>query len=350
MVLNRPVPESPQRQLAFDGVMKGYGVLKGYRRPKLRSRGVSTPLTVVALIVFSLLLWPSAGAASGAQTTSALRVQLAGPPQWVKGSDGRAHVEYDLIVTNASTTSATLTSLVVMSGGKKLLSLGTAAIGTETFRLGTFAPTGAVVEQASTVVTQVDVTLPLSARFVPPTSLTNRIVYTIPADAPLRPLIGATTVNVPAVRVDPSPPVLIASPLRGTGWVDGNGCCGDSTAPHRQYVLATSLGRYLTPEMFAIDWLREVNGSIFTGDGSKVGDWPTFGAPVYAVHRGTVKSAIDGRPDIPPGSDNGDLQAPEDFSGNSVVLKIGPNRYACYAHLERIPCMSTQDNSSGRSK
>jgi murein DD-endopeptidase MepM/ murein hydrolase activator NlpD len=52
------------------------------------------------------------------------------------------------------------------------------------------------------------------------------------------------------------------------------------------------------------------------------------------VANGTVVSAVDGRPDIPPRSDNPDLQTPNDFGGNSVFLRIGPDRYACYAHIK----------------
>lgn len=312
------------------------GVKQGHRHRRLhRHKVVKAELAAVALLLFSLLLWSLAGGVSGAEAVSALRVQVAQAPQWVKGSDGRVYLEYDLIVTNAFTASATLTSLEVMSGGKQLLSLSSSQLGASTFRLGTFAPTDAVVEPSSTVTVQVNITLPFSANFVPPKSLTNKVVYTVPADAPLRPILGTTMVTVPAVRVDTTPPLVIVSPLRGTGWLNGNGCCSLSTANHRQFVAATSLGTYLQPEVFAIDWLREVHGSLFTGNGSKVGEWPTFGAPVYAVRSGTIVSTIDGKPDIPPQSKNPDLHGPEDFSGNSVIVKIGPHRYACYAHLER---------------
>jgi hypothetical protein len=178
--------------------------------------------------------------------------------------------------------------------------------------------------------TQVDVALPRSAGRKVPRRLTNQIRYAIPPDAPLRAVIGSTTVDLPPVQVDRRAPVVIASALRGTGWLDANGCCDDPTAPHRQTILPTSNGGYVAPEMFAIDWVRFMNGRLFSGDGSRNGEWPTFGAPVYAVADGIVVTAVNNRPDIPPRTTNPLLQAPSDFGGNRVLERIGAGRFACY--------------------
>jgi hypothetical protein len=127
---------------------------------------------------------------------------------------------------------------------------------------------------------------------------------------------------------------VIASPVRGSGWLDANGCCDDPTSPHRHTLFATSTGSYEAPELFAIDWGRVVNGVVWTGDGAKNSDYPIFGAPLYAVAKGTVVRAVDGKSDIPPRTKNPLLRTPADFGGNQVILKIGPGRYACYAHLK----------------
>jgi hypothetical protein len=289
----------------------------------------------IAVVVVAMFVWPFAGALSDAETSSALRVEVSGAPQYVHGSDGREHVEYDLIITNAFPADATLRSLEVRGDGRPRLSLSGAALDAATLQLASQTPTGGRIGPASTVVTQVDVALPRSVGRTVPKVLTNRIRYTIPGNAPLRPVIGTTTVDVPAVRVDRRPPVVIAAPLRGTGWVNANGCCKDPTSAHRNTVLATSSGLYTTPEIFAVDWVRVVHGRLHSGDGSRNSDWPTFGAPLYAVANGTVVSTVDNKPDIPPSSHNPDLQTPRDFGGNSVLLRIGPGRYACYAHIKR---------------
>src|SRR4051812_10232462 len=80
------------------------------------------------------LLWLAAVPAR-AETTAALRVQTAGAPQRVHGSDGREHVEYDLVVTNAFPAEATLRSLIVRGGGRSLLSLRDSALASVTSRL-----------------------------------------------------------------------------------------------------------------------------------------------------------------------------------------------------------------------
>jgi hypothetical protein len=287
-----------------------------------------------AIVVVTFFVWLPAGASSAAETTSALRLQTAGEPQRVHGSDGREHIEYDLVITNSFPGDVTLGSLEVRGSGSRSLFLSGARLGSVTLRLAAFDPTGRSVAPGSTVVILVDVALPRSAGRRVPGLLTNRIRYTIPGHPPLRPVIGSTTVDMPALRVDRRVPVVIASPLRGSGWLNGNGCCDDPTAPHRHTVLATSGGRYITPEVFAIDWVREARGVLFTGDGSKNSDWPTFGAPLYAVADGIVVRAVDHMRDIPPRSQNSGLRTPDDFGGNRVLLKIGPGRYACYAHMK----------------
>jgi hypothetical protein len=303
---------------------------------------------IAIVVVVAFFVWAFGGALSDARTSSALRVEVSGTPQRVQGSDGREHLEYDLMITNAFTGEATLRSLQVRGDRRGVLSLSGGALGAVTLRVGTSAPTRGRIEPGSTVVIQVDVVLPRSAGRRVPRLLTNRIRYAIPANAPVRAVIGTTTVEVPAVRVDRRAPVVIASPLRGSGWLNANGCCGDPTSPHRNTVLATSDGRYITPEMFAIDWIRVVNGRLHTGDGTKNIDWPTYGAPLYAVANGTVVSAVDGRPDIPPSSPNPGLRTPRDFGGRRVFEdRTAPLRLLC-AHKNRIGTGAARTARPGR--
>jgi hypothetical protein len=284
----------------------------------------------ISLAVTSLAIWGLAVTPAGARTTTALSVQPITAPQHVQGSDGREHVEYDLVITDVFGAEATLRSLEVRGDGRLLLTLKDKALAAVTRRLFSPDPTTSIAP-ASTVVTQVDLVLPRSSGRTTPKRLTNRIKYAIPADAPGRSLIDSTTADSPVLLVDRRDPIVISSPLRGSGWLSVNGCCGDPTSPHRSTVLSD--GTYVAPETFAIDWIRVVGGVVFTGDGKRNTDWPTYRAPLYAVADGTVVSTVDGKPEIPPFQSNPGLRTPFDYPGNNVILKIGPSAYAVYAHL-----------------
>lgn len=300
--------------------------LTGASGVKVVSRGI-------AVVFVALFVWALSGVQADARTTTAaLRVGVPGAPQWVRASDGREHLEYDLIITNAFSAEAQLERLVVRAGGRRLLSLSGGALAAATLQLFPFAPADGRIASTSTVETLVDIALPRSAGRAIPAVLTNRISYAIPANALGRTLIGTTTIQMPALRVDRSAPVVIAAPVRGSGWVSNNGCCGDPMG-HRAHLFATSSGGYMTPEMFAIDWSRVVNGRLWSGDGSRNSDYPTYGSALYAVTNGTVVLARDNQPDIPPNSAPL-VQSPDDNLGNGVIQKIGPGRYACYAHMK----------------
>jgi Peptidase family M23 len=272
-----------------------------------------------------------AAAPAGAASTTALKVEAVDAPRWVPGTDGREHAAYDLAVTNVFSADATLESLEVRGDGRRLLRLRGAALAAVTRPLFAEEPT-AQISAASTNVVLLDVVLPRSFRRAAPRRLTHRITYSIPADARARSIIGSTIVDAPVLRVDRRAPVVIGAPLRGSGWLDSNGCCDDPTANHRFTILAFG-GALVDAEVFAIDWTRLVGGLLYTGDGRQNSDWAGYGAAIYSVADGTVISTRDGLPDIPPFEANPDLRRPEDWAGNNAIIRIGPGRYAVYGHL-----------------
>src|SRR5262249_10926975 len=155
----------------------------------------------------------------------------------------------------------------------------------------------ATIPVSSTVKTLIDVLLPRSFGRTWPRSLTHVIRYQLPASAPVRVVIATTVVRAPRIQTSRQAPIQIASPLRGPGWINGNGCCADPTSEHRTLLLPSN-GSYQTPEMFAIDWIQEVHGRLFTGDGKQNTDWPSFGRPIHAVADGVVVSAINNRAEV----------------------------------------------------
>jgi len=284
----------------------------------------------IALAAVFVLVFVPGTMPAAAKTTTALHVEASNPPYAVFGSDGRLHVEYDLVLTNAFVGPATLDAVAVRADGKPALTLTGDALTAATHTLLTSDAT-ATIAPASTAFTQVDLVLPGRTA---PKRITNRVAYTIPADAPSRSVIGSTVSASPVLRTDPRPPTVISAPLSGAGWVNVNGCCNDPTSPHRETLLASD-GDWVTPELFAIDWIREVDGRFYSGDGTQNTDWVGFGEPIHAVADGNVVLTRDGLPDIPPMTKNPGLRTPEDYAGNNVIVAIGHGRYAVFDHLVR---------------
>jgi len=284
----------------------------------------------IALAAAFVLVFVPGTMPAAAKTTTALHVEASNPPYAVFGSDGRLHVEYDLLLTNAFAGPATLDAVAVRADGKPALTLTGDALTAATHTLLTSDAT-VTIAPASTAFTQVDLVLPGRTA---PKRITNRVAYTIPADAPSRSVIGSTVSASPVLRTDPRPPTVISAPLSGAGWVNVNGCCNDPTSPHRETLLASD-GDWVTPELFAIDWIREVDGRFYSGDGTQNTDWVGFGEPIHAVADGTVVLTRDGLPDIPPMTKNPGLRTPEDYAGNNVIVAIGHGRYAVFDHLVR---------------
>jgi len=284
-----------------------------------------TAVAAAAILPFALGTMPAE-----AKTTTALHVEASNAPYAAFGSDGRLHVEYDLVLTNAFAGPATLDAVAVRADGKPALTLTGDALTAATHTLLTSDAT-VTIAPASTAFTQVDLVLPGRTA---PKRITNRVAYTIPADAPSRSVIGSTVSASPVLRTDPRPPTVISAPLSGAGWVNVNGCCNDPTSPHRETLLASD-GDWVTPELFAIDWIREVDGRFYSGDGMQNTDWVGFGEPIHAVADGTVVVTRDGLPDIPPMTKNPGLRTPEDYAGNNVIVAIGHGRYAVFDHLVR---------------
>ena len=270
-----------------------------------------------------------------ASNTTALQVTAVGAPQRVHGSDGREHIDYDLVITNSFTAEVTLTSLVVRGGGKELLTLSGDALAAAIRPFGGGGPTTSIAVSSSVVV-YVDIVLPRSAGRTVPKRVSNRLAYTVPPGAPLEAIIGSTTVRGPDLRVDRRTPIVIAPPLRGGGWASLNGCCADASVAHRSTILSAN-GTYVAPETFAVDYIRIVDGRLYDGDGTQNADWFGYGVPVRAVASGKVVSAVDDRPEVPPFTatdDNPTITKPSQFGGNGVVVKIRPGVFGHYYHMQ----------------
>ncbi len=136
-----------------------------------------------------------------------------------------------------------------------------------------------------------------------------------------------------AVKVKTSRAITLSPPLRGDGWVDGNGCCAIVGA-HRFTIMPGS-GSLYTPQRFAIDYLRiDAQGRAWVGKATNAKDWRGFGAEVRSAARGRVVSAADRYDDNIPGEEPKNI-TPANIAGNHVIVDLGNGSFALYAHLKK---------------
>jgi Peptidase family M23 len=250
-----------------------------------------------------------------------------GLPRPVPATDGKTHLAYELLLTNAMTQEVTLTSVTAAAGGRTLLTLAGDQLGYWTRVIGTTTPTTKLGPGQAGIV-WLDVALDKSA--VVPSVLDHTIGIAIPKPSP--PLITATMEEKLApVTVQNRRPAAISPPLDGPRWLDGDSCC-DMTA-HRTALNALD-GALWGAERFAIDYIQlRPDGTMFTGDISKPESFGYFGADIHAVADGPVVAAVDGLPEQVPGKSPAGLKL-EEYGGNHIVQDIGNGNYAFYAHLK----------------
>jgi len=134
------------------------------------------------------------------------------------------------------------------------------------------------------------------------------------------------------VPVDCDRPVVLISPLGGSGWVNVNGCCA-VVDDHRRAVQPLN-GELRPAQQFAIDWAQiDADRRCCTGDPSQLRSWVGYGAPVFAAASGTVFSVVRDLPDQEPVGTVHDISL-TNATGNSIIEDIGRGRFILYAHMQ----------------
>jgi hypothetical protein len=154
-----------------------------------------------------------------------------------------------------------------------------------------------------------------------PAHISNRIVVTQGDD------LSATetfTVTDERIKVGKREPVVLSPPLKGSCWLDGNGCCKE-IGPHRGTVSPIN-GAIQPAEEFAIDFEQlDQKGRGYTGDLKDVKSFPYYGVPVYSAAAGTVVEVVRDLPDQVPGANPSNITV-ADVAGNHVIVDIGERR------------------------
>ena len=275
----------------------------------------------------------------------------------VMGTDGRIHLAYEMLFTNTTDGTVSVDSVEVVDPARGNRVVGKNQVFTMldedvTGQLHPFArlPTCLCARDYSdqlgpgqSAVTYFDVT------FKDFKSVPHEIAHRVSAskavvsdETPGPPTEEPPIVEEPAstqiiavggaVKVKVNRAITLSPPLRGNGWVDGNGCCA-IIGPHR-FTLITGSGGLYAPQRFAIDFLQiDAEGRAWVGTNSNLTDWRAFGAEVYSAAAGQVVSTVDGYDDNIPGKVP--PITPANIAGNHVIIDMGNGFFALYAHLQK---------------
>lgn len=127
----------------------------------------------------------------------------------------------------------------------------------------------------------------------------------------------------------------ISRPVSGRDWIPAN---GPSLHSHHRTGLLFTQGVSQLARRFAIDWKILKNNVQFDGDALDLKSYFAYSRPVLAVADGVVVAAKDGFPDNIPKTAAGFATAlpvtMDNLAGNTVILDLGNEQYAHYAHLQ----------------
>lgn len=276
-------------------------------------------VVILALLVPARLL---------AQPDLALPIPLdiiAGPSPQPLAANGRAHLLYELRVTNFGAKPIELTKLEVLGDGGAIASYLGDDLDKLVMPIGPADPAGKtrVVGAGRAVVVFLDLALPPGTS--PPKQLRHRLFASAPTGV-------AETVEGPMVTVVREVPPALHPPLRGSGWAAASGL---SSPNHRRSLIVVD-GRTWIASRFAIDWVRlGPDGRLFHGEPGVNANFYGYGAEVLAVGDGRIVDRKDGI------ADNAGLNQKratpmtlETIPGNALILDLGHGRYAVYVHLQ----------------
>ena len=275
-------------------------------------------------------------------------VQVNNPPTVpVAATDGKFHVDYNLLLQNASPVPATIRKLDVIDATNTSKVLATFSDKQLLDPACHFGDCNRLRSLPATPVTDT-VIPPQQARvlfvdyaFSSAADAPKYVMHHLYFDGAASPV---TTTPVPVdytvtpYRISTSGPITIGPPLKGNNWIALNGCC-EPGWPHRSSPLPLN-GNLVGSQLFAIDWKQTNNqGAFYTGDKTKNESYVDYGSEVLAVADGTVTAILDGQdanaPGVLPAEDPvlGPKLTVDNVDGNHIVLNIGNGAYAFYAHL-----------------
>jgi hypothetical protein len=237
---------------------------------------------------------------------------------------GKAHLAYELHVTNMSQWDLSLSSLEVIDGDNSSRVLATFSQADLEGMIPRRTAEKTLLAAQQTGVIFVWVTF--DRLQLAPARLSNRFKvklgdYPEALDVQTRPL--AVTKNS----------LVIGAPLSGDRWVAANG--PSNTSGHRRALIPID-GHAAIAQRFAIDWVQVgKDGKTYGGDPKDNKSYYAFGHDALAVANGVITAVLDGIPNNVPGiNSRAQPITLANVGGNFVQLDLGGGLYAFYAHLQ----------------
>jgi hypothetical protein len=255
-------------------------------------------------------------------------------PSAVRGTDGRFHIAYELVLTDTVQFPLDVERVVVRDGKthRVLLSLDGRALSSRMNSIagattGATPPDTTLLSPSGSAVVWLDVRVRRKADV--PDVLQHRVVSSTqpaPGEQPIR-----FASRIGRVSLRHREPVELGPPARGGIWVADEGCC-DKDTHHRRGLLVVN-GNEVVPQRFAIDWMRlDRHHRAWVGDPAHLSSYRSYGQRLIAVADGKVVIARDGFPDQTP-PDNPIPPSVPELPGNRVILRVGPGIFLTYAHM-----------------
>ena len=254
-------------------------------------------------------------------------------------TDGQYHLQYQLLITNATGVDAVITDGDVLdprtdepTGNNRSLSADGVDITLKARpfsvpRTFTSAGFGDTIPAGQSAVMYFYLTYP-SVEVIPP-NLKHRFTGTWTRNGMPTSFTSEDDGSTP---VSTAQAVVLSPPLTGTAWLDANGS-GPSVYEHRS-ALQPIDGALHANQVFAIDWMKlDGQGRLYVGDNTRNESFFGFGQKILSATDGMVVEAIDGEPDNTPNK----LPVLETnrLGGNHVYVDIGDGKYAIYNHMKR---------------
>jgi hypothetical protein len=295
-------------------------------------RSFSSTALISFLTLFAVFATPQAAFAR--ERGPRVEVVCPSPPIAVKLAEHKVLV-YELHITNFDIVPLTLKRLEVFAdagGNQPLKVISDEALSAVMVEAGSMggAKDSQVIGPAKRVVVFVWIELGLDKPM--PASLRHRMVFAAgtPGQETASAAAESTLEDFP-VPVSRDAAVILSLPFDGGVWLAGEGPANDSV--HRRAVTAID-GNIHNAQRFAIDWVKVgPNGDSHHDGTTRNENWWGYGEPIHAVADGEVTQVLDGIPE------NAPRVLPKEVTldntvGNYVILRIAPNRYVTYAHLQ----------------